>query len=137
MFDITQEAVAETAELDLKRADGSPMLDGDGKQLSITLCGPGSPTHVQARAEVKRRARARADKATGSLFAALDNTGEDEAHFLATVTVSFNGWEYPAKDGKWKSQQEMFKAAYLDQSLGFIRDQADRFVGDWGNFSKA
>lgn len=136
MFNIMQEAVADIADLELKRANGQPMLDDDKKPLSITMCGPGSATHVQAKAESKRRARARAEKAN-NLFSALDDSEEDALHFLATVTVSFNGWEFPHPEGgKWKTAQEMFKAAYAAQEIGFIREQALAFQGDWGNFSK-
>lgn len=135
MFDIMQEAVAETADLELKRADGSPMVDKDGKALSVTICGPGSKTYAQAEAEARRRLRARASKNPNDLAAALDSE-PDELDFLATITVSFNGWEFPNPDGKWKSQREMFKAAYGTRELIHIRRQVEQFHGDMGNFFK-
>ena len=135
LFDITQEAVSETADLELKRADGSPLTDGKGKQLSITMYGPGSSQYVEAQAEGKRRARSRAEKAN-NIYRALDGAEDDHLHFLASITASFNGWELPHPDkGQWKSEKEMFKAAYGTRSLGFIKEQAETFAGEWGNFS--
>lgn len=135
MFDIMKEAASDTADLELNDKKGQPMLDKDGNRVSITICGPGSKTHSQAKAESRRRARARAEKANGNVFAALDNSEDDELHFLSTITVSFNGWEFPHPgEGKWKSKQEMFKAAYAEQKIGFVREQVERFQADWGNF---
>jgi hypothetical protein len=31
---------------------------------------------------------------------------------------------------------EMFKAVYLDTSIGFIAEQVNKAIGDWANFTK-
>jgi hypothetical protein len=135
-YDITKEYVADTAVLELDRADGTPMVDGEGNRLSITIHGPSSPLFAQAEAEKKRRMRSRVEKAKGNIMAGLDETDEDANHFLATITASFNGWEFPCPDGKWKSKQEEYKAAYSERQLGFVRNQVLAFHNDWGNFAK-
>ena len=56
---------------------------------------------------------------------------EMDAEFLATCTVSFNGFVYKDKTG-----HEMFRAAYLDATIGYIAEQVNAAVGDWSNFMK-
>lgn len=131
MFDITKAGVVDTATLELKDAKGGPLMDGETR-LSVTICGPGSQTYAQAEAEVNRLVRAKVAKANGNVTAAMEDSDDRANDFLAKITVSFNGWEYP---GKWKSPREMFKAAYEDRKIGFIRKQVDEFQGEWGNFS--
>lgn len=137
MFDITKKRVLETAEIELCDGDDAPLCDDEGNRLTVTVCGPGSKTWVQADAERSRRKTVRVEKAKGKLTAALDPTGEDVTEFLVSVTVSFNGWEYPNPEGKkWPSQRDMFRAAYSDQTIGFIRDQVSKAAGDWSAFTK-
>lgn len=137
MFDITKRKVSETADIELLDGDDSPLCDDEGNRLSVTVCGPGSKTWQQADAEASRRKTARVEKARGKLTAALDVSGDDETDFLAAVTVSFNGWEYPSPDGKkWPSQREMFRAAYADPSIGFIRDHVSKEARSWTAFTK-
>jgi hypothetical protein len=137
MFDITKKSVLETAEVELLNGDDSPLCDDEGKRLSVTVCGPGSKVWQQADAERRRKATARVEKNKGKLTAALDASGDDETEFLLAITVSFNGWEYPNPDGKkWVSQRDMFRAAYEDHTIGFIRKQVADASGDWSAFTK-
>lgn len=135
-FDITKKRAAETGTIELVNGDGSPMLDDEGNALSVTVHGPGSRQWVQADAERNRKRTSRLEKNRGKLSAALDHAREDEVDFLVSVTISFNGWEYPCADGKWKSTADMFRAAYADDTLGFIRDHVHREVNDWSGFTK-
>ena len=137
MFDITKRSASETGVIDLKNGDGGPLLDDDGNQLSVTVHGPGSKIWQQADAEVNRRRNERIRKAGGNFAAALDNEKDDQIDFLVRVTVSFNGWEYPPPEkGKWTSQADMFRAAYSDDRIGFIRDHVHGEVRDWSAFTK-
>ncbi len=135
-FDITKKRAMETAEIDLVSGDGSPLYDDDGNSLSVTVHGPGSRQWVQADAERSRKRTARIEKNRGKISAALDHAREDEIDFLVAVTISFNGWEYPCPDGKWKLPADMFRAAYADETLGFIRDHVHREANDWSVFTK-
>lgn len=133
MFDITKKRVADTAKIDLTDGDGAPLLDDNGARLSVTLCGPGSKTWQQADAERSRKQAARAEKNPRKIASTIiDHRRDDEIDFLVAITVSFNGWTYP---GEFPSQRDMFKAAYSDDGIGFIRDQLNAAGNDWGPFS--
>jgi hypothetical protein len=56
---------------------------------------------------------------------------ELDAEFLASCTVSFNNFAYKDLTGT-----EMFKAAYLDTTIGFISEQVNKAIGDWANFTQ-
>jgi len=132
MFDITKAAVEETAKLKLTDANGSPLTGDKGKPCSITLNGPGSTAFAQAEAARQNRLLERARKGKKE-FLTADEQRIEQAEFLASVTVSFDNFGYPpAGDATGK---ELFKALYLDRKLGFVTDQVQRFVGDWGNFT--
>lgn len=134
MFDITKKRVNETARIELTDGDGAPLLDEDGNRLSVTLCGPGSKTWQQADAERSRRQAVRAEKNPRKIASAIaDHRKEDEIDFLVAITVSFNGWAYP---GEFNSQRDMFKAAYADDGIGYIRDQLAKEGNDWSAFSQ-
>lgn len=129
-FDITKKRVAETGIIDLKDADGSPLLDDSGNQLSVTVHGPGSKIWQQAQAEQSRKQAERMRKNGGRLEAALDNAKADQVDFLCRVTVSFNGWNYPVEPG-----QNQFRAAYDDDTIGYIRDHVYSEARDWAAFT--
>lgn len=132
MFDITKKRAADTAKIDLVDADGGPLNDDAGNRLSVTLCGPGSKTWQQADAERNRKQASRAEK-NPRKFASMvaDHRRDDEIDFLCAITVSFNGWAYP---GEYASPRDMFKAAYSDDGIGFIRDQLSKEGNDWQAF---
>lgn len=132
-FDITKKRALETGDIALKDGDGSPMLDDNGNALSVTVHGPGSKVWQQATAETNRKRAERLRKSGGKMEAALDNAREDQIDFLCRVTISFNGWEYPCSDS---GQQAMFRAAYSDDALGFIRDHVYSEVNDWSAFTQ-
>lgn len=136
MFDITKKRASETGVIDLKNGDGGMLYDDEGNQLSVTVYGPGSKIWQQADAENNRRRNERIRKAGGNFTTALDNVKDDQIDFLVRVTISFDGWEYPAEKGKWATQAEMFRAAYSDDSIGFIRDHVFSEVRDWTAFTK-
>lgn len=133
-FDITRKRAADTAQINLTDGDGAPLLDDHGSRLSVTLCGPGSKTWQQADAERSRKQASRAEKNPRKIASTIiDHRRDDEIEFLTSITVSFNGWVYP---GEHASQRDMFKAAYSDDSIGFIRDQLSAAGNDWEAFCK-
>lgn len=136
-FDITKKRASETAKIDLVNGEGSPLADDAGNVLSVTVHGPGSKVWQQADAERNRRRTSRIEKNRGKLSAALDNAKEDEVDFLVAITVSFNGWEYPhPESAAWTGQKDMFRAAYADDTIGYIRDHVHREANDWGVFTR-
>jgi len=133
MFDITKVRALETAQIDLVKGDGSPLYDDEGNVLSVTVHGPGSKLWQQADAERNRRRTVRIEKNRGKISAALENAREDEIDFLTAVTASFNGWSYP---GEFASPRDMFRAAYADDTIGYIRDHVHKEAVDWSVFTR-
>lgn len=130
-FDITKTAVEETAVLELTDANDAPMLDDKKKPLSITLYGPGSEDFAKAEAKRQNRLLERL-KRKGKTDLSPEEQRAEQAEFLASITISFDGFEYPPA-GQAKGK-DLFRALYNDRSVGFITDQVQRFVGDWANF---
>lgn len=125
-LDISKKAVKDTCDVLLDDASGEPLYDDEGNRCSITIYGPG--TREYARAQSRRnqhlieRMQAKGRK--------VDRTAEDNAEFLAEITVSFNNFTYKSMSG-----HEQHKACYLDGGIGYIAEQVSRACGDWANFT--
>lgn len=132
MFDITQTRVEDQAKVELTDANDTPLLGEDQKQLSITVFGPGSKEFERAAAKRQNRLIDRL-KRKGKSDMSPEEQRAEQAEFLSSVTVSFNGFGYPPAGEQ--TGKALFRALYMDPSLGFITDQVQRFVGDWGNFT--
>lgn len=131
MFDIRTKAVADTADCLLEDVDGTPLIGEGGKRCSITMYGPASKQFAEMRAAQKARTFEQVTKRGAAAITAETDvklTAED----LARCTKSINNFDYP---GEYASDHDKFVALYSDNSIGFIRDQANNFFGDWGNFS--
>jgi len=129
-MDISTKSVKETTIVYLEGPDGEQLLGNDGKQVSITVYGPGSKLFQKAQA-AKNRAILEQVRKGGKKVS--DNVQRDiDAEFLATCTESFNGFTYKDLKGP-----EMFKACYSDYSIGYVAEQVNKAVGDWSNFTKA
>lgn len=129
MFDISSLAVKETAIIELETPDGEELLNNDGQRLSITVFGPGSKQFQKAQSVRNRGILEYVRK--GGKKMKDDEQRELDADFLAACTASFNNFGYKELAG-----YDMFKAAYLDPSIGFISEQVNKAVGDWANFTK-
>lgn len=136
MFDITTQAVADTASIHVKSAAGEPLYaDGAAREKPVTIVvySPGSKAYGAVEARQSARALKRMQDNDGKITAAtaeerLKETAED----LASITVRFENFNYPpAGDAQGT---ELFEAVYRDQKLGFITKQVTKFLADWGNF---
>lgn len=129
-FDISAEAVSDTSTVPLERPNGDPLTNPTtGEHCSVTVYGPGSKPYARAQGAKNRAVMAfvkRGGKKMGD-----EEQREIDAEFLATCTVSFNGFTYKSLTG-----HEQFKQAYMDAGIGFIAEQVNRHIGDWANFSK-
>ena len=135
MFNLKKLAIAATADMIVRDAAGEAQLDDAGLPLSITMHSPGTKAYQKAKHASEERNNNRVfSRMQGK--AESKQTAEDKiaerAEFLASVTISFNNFGYEDKRG-----YEMFKAAYGDIEIGHIADDADKFLGDRGNFWKA
>jgi hypothetical protein len=128
MFDISKLAVKETAVIELESPDGEPLLNENGEVLSVTVYGPGSKQFQRAQGKRNRAILEYVRK--GGKKMKDEEQRELDAEFLADCTASFNGFVYKDLTG-----YEMFKAAYLDPSIGFIAEQVNKAIGDWANFT--
>lgn len=128
-FDISKKKSLETATMDLKDGDDAQMFDDKGVKLSITLYGPGSKEYQRAQAKRQNKIVEKLRR-KGKVDSTADESAAETADYLASCTVSFNGFTYEKLEGA-----EMFKACYADPQLGYIRDQVAEFIGDWANFT--
>lgn len=133
MFDIKTKAVAETAECLLEDVDGSPLIGEGGKRCSITMFGPASKQFAEMRAAQKARTFEQVTK-RGAASITAESDSKFTAEDLARCTKSLNNFDYP---GEFENDHAKFVALYSDHSIGFVRDQANNFFGDWGNYSGA
>lgn len=129
LFEITSIAAKDQYTVMLVNANDEPLLDKAGDQLSVTVFGPGSKAYAKATAARTQRLLDRMAKKGKSKLTAEDQINEN-AEFLATITVSSSGWVY-----KGGADAASILAAYKDSEIGFITEQVQKASGDWANFS--
>ena len=140
-LNIASLAVAATAALHVKGPTGEPLhADEAGKlPVRIHLHGPGSRAYGAVESRQSARALKRMQDNDGKITAAppeerIAETAED----LAAVTSHFENFEYqPDGAAEPVTGEDLHRAVYANQGLGFITKQVAKFVGDWGNFSAA
>lgn len=133
-MDILTQAIADTARLHVKGADGIPLYSGpDKKPVVIVLHSPGSEAYAQIETKQTQRFLKRMDDNDGKRTAMtaeerVSQTAED----LAELTVEFENLEYEGKTGR-----ALHLAVYGNRHLGFIATQVNKYLADWGNFKGA
>jgi hypothetical protein len=128
-FDISNLAVNPTSIVKLESPDGDSLKGEDGEAISITVYGPGSKQFQKAQSTRNRALLEYVRK--GGKKVKDEEQREMDADFLAACTVSFNNFVYKDLSGI-----EMFRAAYMDTSIGFISEQVNKAISDWSNFTK-
>ena len=138
-LNISSFRVADIADLPIKNADGSPLVDPEtGEPVTATICGPGHKVWQVADAAKRRKAIKRSREANGKFEAALDNEDADNIDFLCAITKRFNHLDYEDADGNAvHGDRETVRAVYADPLLGFIRDHLMDDTRNWENFMKA
>lgn len=126
-MDLRQRAVAETSVLHLKDADDSPLMDGEN-QCAVELYSPGSKEHARASAKRQNRTMDRVRK-KGKADMTPEQIAEENAEFLADCTKQ---WFYVEQDGL--EGHALSKAIYSNRAIGFIAEQVNQHLGEWGNF---
>ena len=125
-------AVAATAFLHLKGPDGTFLYE-DKEPVGIDLYGPGSPVFAQIEERQSARAIQRRKDNDGQIsLAPIAQRRAEEVQDLVSLTASFRNIEVDDLTGA-----ALHEAVYSDPSLGWIKAQAAKFVGDWGKFSVA
>lgn len=92
---ILTKRVAEVADLPLKNADGTPMLDDRGQPATATVFGPGTKVWQVANSYRQRKQLKRTREANGKWEASVDNSDEDQIEFLCAITKRFNNTTTP------------------------------------------
>lgn len=135
MFDITSQAVVDTATIHIKNAAGEPLYADEAREqpVQIIVYGPGSKAHGAVEARQSSRALKRMQDNDGKITApTAEERIKETAEDLAALTVRFENFAYPpAGDAQGA---ELFEAVYRDQKLGFIVRQVAKHLADWGNF---
>lgn len=126
-MDIRQLAVSATSRLVLNDAKGDPIIDG-GKEVAVNLYGPGSKQFAKAKNAQSNRIVDKF-KSKGKTEQTPEQSAKEVASFLAECTESFENLEYDELTGT-----ALAEAVYADQTLGFIADQVNKYIGDWANF---
>lgn len=126
-LDIRSRAVSDTLTFQLVDADDTPLFDEEGKPAMCTIYGPGSKEYVRANQIKTDKLLAKAMKGRETRLSAEETT-KANAEFLAAITQSID-LSYGELEGTKK-----LIAIYSDSSVGFIADQVQKKVSDWGNF---
>ena len=138
MADIRKFAVEPTGRLHLRDASDELMYaeDSEGnpdksRPMQIELYGPGSKVFARAQTENNNRLYDRMKKKGKSDQTAAEKV-EESAAFFTQCTKGMSHIEYDQLQGA-----ALFRAVYVDESIGFIAEQVNKYLGDWGNFTKA
>ncbi|WCT75037.1 hypothetical protein PQ455_07430 [Sphingomonas naphthae] len=134
MFDITQFAPADTGFMHLKSPrDEEPIFVGAAANplpVGITFHAPGSEAYEAAN---KRRTNRSLGRSKKKIDLTADLLRSDNVTFLTDITVSFDNLAYPpAAD---LAGADLHRALYADPKYGWVVEQAQSHLGDWGNFS--
>lgn len=138
MFDITSEAVEDTATIHLKGATGELLYANNDrtKPVQIVVYGPGSEAFAAVEARQTARAVKRMQENDGKVVGIPHEERRDQsAEDLAALTVRFVNLAYPpAGDAEGPA---LFAALYRDPKIGFVTKQVSQAVTDWGKFKAA
>lgn len=141
-YDVMDFDVSDTTDIVLNHPKtGEPFMvdvtvdDGLGgtktvkQAMSVTVYGPGSKPY--------KAAQGVGEKTYSSTFhrgKSRETQAQKEAReaaFLSACTISFNNFTYNGGDPK---DRETFRACYLDEKRGWIKEQVNAEMGDWANF---
>lgn len=129
-MDIRTKAVQATSRIHLRDAADELMTTADGKEVAVTIYGPGSKQYAKAQAAQQNRMIDKM-KRKGKSEQTAEQKAAEAAEFLTDCTESFENLEYDDLVGK-----ALAHAVYSDITIGFIADQVAKHMGEWSNFTK-
>ena len=118
------------ATLELLGIDGTPLMNDDGSQMTLSLLGADSDIAVKAGHSQTNRRITQGPRAKIT----AESMESDGTTLLARMTV---GWNITMGGVKPPFSTEDAKKLYANPKLAFIREQADAFVADRKNFLTA
>lgn len=136
MFDITTQAVEETAIIHIKSAQGELLYaDPETRQLpvQIEIYGPGSAAFgVNEARQSARETKRFNDNEMKLTSPAYEERVRETAADLAAVTKRFINFAYPPAGDA--TGADLYAAVYADTKLGFIVRQIQQKLKDWSAF---
>ena len=128
-------AVSPTAFLHLKGPDGTFLYENK-EPVGIEMFGPGSPESAVIEERRSSRAlRLMQDNDNKLSLPPVEQQRTDAAADLTALTAAFRHIEHDGADGKPLAGAALFAAVYAEPKLGWIKEQALKFQGDWGKFT--
>lgn len=130
-MDIKKFAVEETSVIDpLLDSKDEPMIDENGKPMTVTVYGPGSKPYAKAQAAQQNRMIDKLKK-KGKSDQTAEEKAREQAEFLSACTKEFSpNFEYEGLTG-----EALLRAVYSETTLGFISEQVGKHIAEWGNFT--
>lgn len=122
----------EAAALELIGIDGTPLLNGDGSPMTISLLGEDSDVAVAHRNATTNRRIQQAQRGAAAMTAEAMNA--EEAGYHAKLTV---GWNIAFGGEIAEFSQDAARKLYLNPKQSYIFDQVKAFVRDRKNFLRA
>jgi hypothetical protein len=124
--------VPTVGQIQLKRPDGSPLLDENQQPAFARVHSPASKVWEVAHAAKRRKTMKRVREGGGKIEASVDDA-DDTIEFLVAITEEFVNVEVPLAEGQ-TGAKALVRAIYSNPALGFIRDQVEAASMDWGSF---
>lgn len=131
-MDVSKLKVTTSAAMHVRDAAGVLQYE-DGKPVRIVFHGPASREFAELDTRQSARSVKRHNDNEGKIVARTSEERRFEAvEDLADLTIGFEHLTHGELTGR-----ALFEAVYRDPSLGFIVQQANKFLNDWGNFTPA
>lgn len=121
--------------LQIKRLDGTPLVNAAGESVTITLLGPDSAKYrALTRESIKKRLDRRVQGAADVTMDDLDQIERETIEILVVCTVGWTGVRTPEGETIACTQDN---ARRLYENYPVVREQVDAFVGNRANFLQA
>lgn len=131
-MDVSKLKVAMSAAMHVRDASGTLLFE-DGKPVRIFFHSPASRTFADLETRQLARSVKRHNDNEGKVVARSSDERRFEAvEDLADLTIGMEGLTHGDLTGR-----DLHEAIYRDPALGFIINQANKFLNDWGNFMPA
>jgi hypothetical protein len=128
-FNYKTKVYEETATLNLVDPETGVELEVENKPVSITMYGQASAKHRKAVDALMTKANKR-----GKRESTLEEKRQESLDFLVALSVSTSN--FVDEDEQPISTPEQFKTLYADESVAWIRDQVQEFIGNPLSFMK-
>lgn len=131
-MDVSKLKVAMSAAMHVRDAAGTLLFD-DGKPVRIIFHSPASRPFAELETRQLARSVKRHNDNDGKIVARTSDERRFEAvEDLADLTIGFENLTHGDLTGR-----DLYEAVYRDPGFGFLVQQANKFLNDWGNFTPA